>query len=284
MPTVSQTGVLTGNSPGTAVITALSEGQSGSSSLTVSPIPVASVSVTLADGTITDAQTTQATATALDANGNVLSGRTIVWTSDNTLVATVSPSGVVTAIGAGSARIRASTGGQAGTTALTVIPSVAAVVLSPSPANVVIGSTLRLTAETRDANGAVLSGRSVSWSSAASSIASVSASGVVTAISIGDATITATSEGKSGTSAITVVPVPVAIVTVSLASTSIIAGQTTQATATTRDTAGTILSGRTISWSSGNPAIATVSSGGLVTGVAAGMVQIIAMSEGITGS
>ena len=167
------------------------------------------MSVTLASGTITDAQTTQATAVVRDADGNVLTGRTITWSSDNTAVATVSVSGVVTAVAAGSAQIRATSGGQTGSAALTVIPKVAAVIVSPPSANVVMGTTLQLAAETRDANNNVLSGRTVTWSSDAPSIASVSASGLVTAVAIGGATITATSEGKTGTSSITVVPVPV---------------------------------------------------------------------------
>jgi len=281
---VSASGLVTANSPGTATITATSEGQTGTSSVTVSPIPVASVSVTLAAATVTDAQTTQATAVLRDAGGNVLTGRTIVWTSDNPAVATVSSSGLVTAVAAGAAQIRASSGGQTGGAALTVIPRVAAVVVTPPSKNVVVGSTFQLAVETRDASNNVLTGRTVTWSSNAPSIASVSTGGLVTAVALGNATITAASEGQIGTSSITVVPVPVALVTVSLASTSITAIQTTQATATTRDANGVILTGRTVTWSSGNNAIATVSPTGLVTAVSAGSVQIIAMSEGKTGS
>jgi uncharacterized protein YjdB len=281
---VSASGVVTAVSPGAATVTATSEGQGGASSVTVSPVPVATVGVTLASATITDAQTTQATATVRDADGNVLTGRTINWTSDNTAVATVSPTGVVTAVSPGSAHIRAATGGQNGNATLTVIPRVAAVVVSPASANVVLGSTLQLTVEARDANNNVLTGRSITWSSNASSIASVSTSGLVSGLTLGGATITAASEGQNGTSAITVVPVPVALVTVSLASTSITAGQTTQSTAMTRDAAGNILTGRSVTWSSGNPAAATVSATGLVTSVAPGSVQIIATSETKTGS
>jgi uncharacterized protein YjdB len=282
--TVSQSGLVSAISSGTATITATSEGQSGTSSLTVSPIPVASVIVTLASSTITDAQTTQATAVDKDADGNVLTGRTISWSSDNTAVATVSPTGVVSAVAAGSTQIRATSGGQTGSAPLTVIPRVAAVIVSPSSANVIIGNNLQLAAETRDANSNVLTGRTVTWSSSAPSIATVSASGLVTSVALGSVTITATSEGKAGTSSISVVPVPVAIVTVSLASTSITVGQGTQATATTRDSTGAILNGRSVTWTSGNNAVATVSSTGLVTSVSSGSVQIVATSEGKTGS
>lgn len=76
---------------------------------------------------------------------------------------------------------------------------------------------------------------------------------------------------------------PVATAEVALAPADIIVGQTSQATATLRDAAGTVLTGRTINWSSSNTAVATISSTGLVTGVTAGTSQISATSEGKSG-
>src|SRR5439155_18708328 len=68
-------------------------------------------------------QTVQLTATPRDANGNVLSGRTITWSSDNATVATVSTSGLVTAKVAGSAMITATSEGQSGSASITVTAS-----------------------------------------------------------------------------------------------------------------------------------------------------------------
>ncbi len=64
--------------------------------------------------------------------------------------------------------------------------------------------TVQLAAVTRDAGGAVLTGRAVAWSPGTPAVASVSAAGVVTALSSGASTITATSEGRTGTANITV--------------------------------------------------------------------------------
>src|SRR5207247_6811426 len=90
---------------------------------------------------------------------------------------------------------------------------------------------------------------------------------LVTGVAVGGATVTATSEGQSGTAAVTVNLVPVASVTVSPASASIRVGQLVQLTATLKDASGTVLSGRVISWVSSAPGVAAVSTGGLVTGV-----------------
>src|SRR5439155_19288949 len=110
----------------------------------------------------------------------------------------------------------------------------------------------------------------VAWSSSDATVATVSYSGLVCGVTPGTATITATSEGKSGTSAVTVTPVPVASVDVTPPSGSVQAGQTVPLTATPKDAGGTPLSGRTVTWSSSNTAVATVSNGGLVSGITPG--------------
>jgi hypothetical protein len=106
----------------------------------------------------------------------------------------------------------------------------------------------------------------------------------VSAVAAGSANIIATSEGKSGQATVSVTSVAVASVSVSVASNSINVGQTTQATAVTRDANNNVLTGRQIAWSSSNTSVATVNSSGLVTGVAPGMVTILATSEGKSGS
>src|SRR5439155_15153481 len=99
--------------------------------------------------------------------------------------------------------------------------------------------------------------------------------------------ITATREGRAGRAAVAVndVPVaPVASVSVSPAATGLLVGQSVQLTATLKDAAGNVLSGRSVVWISSAWGVATVSASGLVTGAAAGVVTIMATSEGQTGS
>src|SRR5205809_159788 len=113
--------------------------------------------------------------------------------------------------------------------------SVATVDVTPATVNVTVGGTVQLVATPRDANGTPLSGRSVSWTSSNAGVASVTGSGLVTGVGAGSATITATSEGKNGTSAITVTFVPVVSVAVTPASASVNEGRTVQLTATPKD-------------------------------------------------
>jgi hypothetical protein len=87
---------------------------------------------------------------------------------------------------------------------LEVRPSVTSVVVAPSSASMPIGASTQLTATPRDATGNALTDRVVTWASDDSAVATVSATGLVAAVALGSAMITATSDGTSGTAAITV--------------------------------------------------------------------------------
>jgi len=283
--TVSADGAVSCLGAGATTITATSEGKTGGAAITVTQLPVASVTVTPATASVMVGQAAQFTAIPKDANGFALAGRVVTWASSNTAVATVNASGLVTGVAVGSATITATSEGKNGTAALTVsnVP-VASVAVSPTSGSVQAGQTLQLTATPKDASGAPLAGRVVTWASSNTAVATVNGSGLVTGVAAGSATTTATSEGQSGSAGITVTAVPVASVTVSPASASVPVGQTAQLTATPKDASGTPLAGRVVTWASTNTAVATVNGSGLVTGVAAGSATITATSEGQSGS
>ncbi len=170
-----------------------------------SPPSVATVTVTLSSSALVVGQSATASAVLRDGAGAVLTGRSISWSSGSSAIATVSATGLVTAVGAGTTTIVATSEGQAGSASVSVTPASVASVAVTLSSPLAVAQTTQATAVARDAAGNVLAGRSVSWSSSASSIASVSASGLVTAESAGEATIAATSEGVSGTALVTVV-------------------------------------------------------------------------------
>jgi len=162
--------------------------------------------------------------------------------------------------------------------------AVASVTVSPAAPSVQVGATLQLGDATKDSTGNLLTGRTVSWMTSNPAVATVSAGGLVTGVAAGSATITATSEGKSGTSAMTVTNVPVASVTVTPAIASLLMGATLHLTATLKDALGNPLSGRVVTWASSAPGVAAVSGTGLATGLGIGAVTITATSEGRSGS
>ncbi|HEY9504807.1 MAG TPA: Ig-like domain-containing protein [Gemmatimonadales bacterium] len=81
---------------------------------------------------------------------------------------------------------------------------VATVMVAPSTSSILVGSEMQLQATTLDANGGTLSGRQITWATSDPTSATVSSSGVVTGVAEGDATVTASSETKTGSAAVTV--------------------------------------------------------------------------------
>jgi uncharacterized protein YjdB len=255
------------------------------------PPVVSTVAVDPAAPSIGVGATVALQATARDANGNVISGRTFTWSTSDGNVATVSSAGVVSGIAAGSATVTASVAGKSGTSTVTVTavapppPVVTTVTIAPASASVAAGSTVALTATVKDAQGNVMTGQTIAWTSSNTAAATVNASGVVTGVAAGSATITATCAGKTGTSAITVTAVAPVVTTVMVSppSATIAAGATVALSATVKDAQGNVMTGQTITWTS-NSAAATVNSSGVVTGVAAGSATITATCSGKTGT
>jgi uncharacterized protein YjdB len=202
--TVSDAGLVTALALGEAIVSATSEGVSGSTTAHVAPAPVASVRVTPSTLGLAIGETGALAAAALDAAGNVLPGRVAVWASADEAIATVSDAGVVTGVGAGGIAVRATIEGKSSTATVTVRAPVGSVSVSPESQSLVVGQSVPFTPTLRDEAGNVLVGRSVTWESSDAAVARVSASGVVTALAVGAATITATSEGKSGSATVAV--------------------------------------------------------------------------------
>ncbi|MEP6834736.1 MAG: Ig-like domain-containing protein [Gemmatimonas sp.] len=283
--TVSASGLVTAKGPGTANITASSEGKTGSAPVTVTLVPVAHVTVSLASPNRFVAEKTQATAVLTDSAGNVLTGRAVLWTSSNATVASVTVAGLVSALAPGSADITATSETIVGKAPITVtLAPVATIVVTLANPSRFVGQTTQASAVLRDASGNVLTGRTIVWSSADQTVATVTSLGLVSAVGPGTKNITATSEGISASAALTVSLVPVSTVVVSAPQTALQTGQTSQATAVTRDSIGVVLTGRPIAWSTSNASAATVSATGLITAGAPGNATITATSEGKTGT
>lgn len=91
-----------------------------------------------------------------------------------------------------------------GTFAVLRLPPVASVTITPAPLDLPLGMQAPLVATLKDAQGNVLTGRPVSWTSSLGNIATIDGTGLATSAAVGTTTITATSEGINGTLALNV--------------------------------------------------------------------------------
>src|SRR5262249_54210189 len=160
----STSGLVTAVAPGTATITATSEAKSGTSTITVSLVPVSTVVVQPGTNNIRVTGTTQLTAATLDSIGGVLTGRAVTWASSDPTVAGVTTSGLVTGLKAGTVTITATSEGKNGTASVNVTPiPVASVTVAPPTKSLLVTQSFALTATVRDSAGNVVTDRIVTW-------------------------------------------------------------------------------------------------------------------------
>jgi gliding motility-associated-like protein len=268
--TVSAAGLVTGVSAGICNIIYTITGGCGG---TVSALRSVTINSNASITSVTGASPLCIAGTATyTANGVVLGGGTGAWSSSNAAIATVSAAGLVTGISAGTCNIIYTiTGGCGGMVsaqrAVTINPN-ASITSVAGASPLCIGGTA-----TYIPNGVVLSGGTGAWSSSNTGIATVSAAGLVTGVSAGTCNIIYTITGGCGGTASSQQPVtisPNASLTSVTGPSPLCIGGTATYTAN-----GIVLSGGIGAWSSSNVAIATVSAAGLVTGVSAGICNII---------
>ena len=208
-----------------------------------------------------------ATLTAASSPTNVPGA--ITWTSSAPTIATVSD-GVVTAVGAGTATITASIGSLSATCTVTVeaIP-VTGVSLDKNELSLTTDGTAQLTATVKPENA---TNKSVTWISSDTNIATVSDTGLVTAVAPGSTTITVTTTDgeKTATCAVTVT-IPVTGVSLDQTTLSLDKDETAQLKVTVAPADAT---NQSVTWTSSDPTVATVDTNGNVTAVGAGTATI----------
>ena len=286
--TVSGGGLITALANGTAIVTATSGSVSGSDTLTVSGATLVSIAVTPANPSIFDGKTQQLTATGTYNDGSTQDITSKVsWTGALSGVVNLSTAGLVTALGPGTATVTATSGSITGSDTVTV-PAVNLVSIAISPANPSVpkGETQQLiaTGTYNDGSTQDISSK-VTWSGAVPGVVDLNATGLVTATSLGTATIAAAEGSISGTTVITVsaaIPVSLAL---SPAAPSITVGFTQQFRAVELFSDGTRRTVTThATWTSSDPDIATVSASGIATGADLGTASISASYRSVSGS
>ncbi|WP_164849937.1 Ig-like domain-containing protein [Mucilaginibacter limnophilus] len=277
--TVSETGVVTAKAGGKATITARSEDEDKTATMQVTvngPVSVTGVTLNYATATLSVGMTQQLAATIAPANAT---DKKVTWRSDNEAVATVNANGLVTAISTGSATIMVTTanGAKTATSLITVTPAVnvADVVISPRDFELIRGNTQQMTIAITPNNA---TNKAVSYTTGNAAVATVSASGLVTAVGNGTTTITVTTAdgAKTATTTITVNPVNVTSIAISPGQVRIEIGSTQQLTTTILPADA---DNKGVTWSSSNDRVATVSANGLLTGVSAGAAIVTATTN-----
>jgi uncharacterized protein YjdB len=236
--------------------------------------PVTGISLNQTTASLNAGTTLQLTATVAPNNAT---NKAITWTSATPTVATVDANGLITAVASGTSVITATTvsGGFTATCTVTVtgssVVAVTGIALSQTTAEVTAGSTLQLVALVSPTNA---TNKAVTWTSSSPTVASINANGLVTAITPNSVAViiaTTADGGYSATCTVTTKASGIVLNPFELTQKmlSLYPGQTVVLALTAPQHFN-------VTWSSSNPSVATVSSTGVVTTIAAGTTQIIA--------
>jgi uncharacterized protein YjdB len=248
---------------------------------------VTSVVVTPGSATLAALGATQGfAAEGRDANGHLVAGVTFTWASGDPSVATIdAAAGVATAEANGGTTITADAGTASGSAALTVAQEVVTVTVFPGAVTLTaLGATQQLIATGYDANGFFVAGAAFTWSSADPSIVTVDpASGVVTAVANGSATVTGVAGSGAGSATVTVSQEVASVVVTPDSATLTGIEQVQQFAAEARDANGNPMTGITFVWASDDTAVATVDATGRAVSRAVGVARISATVGGVSG-
>jgi hypothetical protein len=281
---ISSTGLVTTKASGNCTVTARVGGISGSLNLTVAPALI-SISVNPAAPSIAPGTTQQflATGTYSDSSTQNLTG-VVTWSSSNTAIASVSSTtptkGLASAVSAGSTTITASFGSVSGTSVLTVTSAVAtSIAVAPINPSLALGLSQQFTANATFSDGSSQDVTGVAtWKSSATSIASITTSGLATGKNVGSTIISAAFQSANDSTSLTVNAANLISIAITPANGSIAQGTNLQLIATgTFNDGGTRDITHQVTWSSSNTAVATVAaSNGSLVGKNPGLITIIA--------
>ncbi len=279
-------GVVTAVAPGTATISASVGTKTGSATITIPSATVKSLTVTPATGTVGIQGTVafQAVVTLSDATTQDVTSATAVWTSSNTKVATVASGGLATGLSAGTTTISAAIAGVNGSATLTVTAAtLVSIAVTPTNPTLGVGVSQLFTATGSFSDGSVSDISSeATWASSATSVATIdTTSHLGASLAAGTTKISATIGMISGSTTLTVTTASLTSIAVTPATSKIAVKGTTGLTATgTYSDNTTVDLTQSVTWSSSDATIATVSNAsgtlGVVTGIAGGSATISA--------
>ena len=256
--------------------------------MTVSAAVLQSIAVTPANPSIADGTTLQfsATGTYSDSSTQDLTSQ-VTWASATTSVATITAAGLATAVATGTSSISATLGAISGSTVLTVGAAVLqSIAVTPANPSVPKGLTQQFTATGTYSDSSTQDLTSqVTWASATTSVATIHAAGLATAVATGTSSISAMLGGISGSTLLTVTAAALESISVTPADPAIPVGevQPFTATGTYSDNSTQDLTSQ-VTWASATTSVATIASDGLASGLAAGTTTVSATLGDVIGS
>jgi len=288
-------GVVSGQSAGTAQIRATLGAVSGEATLAVTAATLSSISVTPVVSVVTVGLSRQFIATGIYSDGSTLNiSQTVVWASSDIQTATMNAngnlnSGLATGVAAGTVQISATSGSVSGAATLNVTTaSLSSISVTPLNPVVVMGLTQQFNAIGLYSDGSTADLTAVAnWTSGTVAVASLNASqelnsGLATALSAGNSVIRAVVDAVEGSTTLTVTAATLVSINVTPGTASALVTETEQFTATGTYSDGSVINITTnVLWISSDTLVAAMNASnqpnsGLATAIATGVTNVTA--------
>jgi len=293
-----KTSLFIAKAAGTTTVTASAGNESAEALVTVTAAaqvdPVfASIVIKPPEATLEVGETKEFAATALDQDGNEISGLEIAWTSSDETIGTIGEAtGLFTALAAGTTTITATAGDRSAEATVTVTaedpiePVIASLRLTPPRATLEVGDDQRFMVTAFDQDNNIISAGEVTWESSDDAVGTINASGIFTALAEGTVTITAETGDVSAQATITVnAPAPAfGMIVVSPSAVTLETGDTLQFDVIAFDPFGNIVEDAEITWMCCDENVGMIDDCGVFTAVCGGTTTVTATGDGATGT
>lgn len=273
--TVDETGIVTAIAIGSTTIKATSVSNpdiSGECLITVVPTPVSSITLSQSSVSIKVGGSVKIDASVLPESAT---NKAIVWTVANPEIASVDENGLVTGLALGTTNLTATAADDGGASAICVVnviptPAESITIDTPERTSFKVGESIQLSASVLPENATY---KTVTWTSSDSNIIAINSNGIATAISVGEAIITATnSAGQTSTITLTVIPTLAESLSVFPQSITLKVGESGNIAVTI---APSITTNKSVLYRSANETVATVDDNGVITGVGLGETEVV---------
>jgi hypothetical protein len=285
---INAQGNLTGLTQGAAQVSAATQGVTGDASVSVGPPVLISIAVDAKQSSLPlgESETVTATGTFSDGSTQDLT-QSVAWQASPSTVAKINSQGNLTSLAQGSAQVSAAYQGITGNVSVTVGPAaLLRITVSATQSSLPLGKSESLTATGSFSDGSTQDlTASVTWQASPPAVATINAQGDLTSLAQGSAQVSATYQGITGNTSITIGTAALMSLAVNATQSSLPLGESELLTATGSFSDGTTKNlSSSVTWKASPSTVARISTQGSLTGLVQGTAEVSAVSQGITGN
>lgn len=285
---INAQGEVTGLTQGSAQVSAAAQSVTADASVTVGPPALLSIAVSASQPSLPLGESESLTATGSFSNGSAQDlTQSVTWQTSPSTVAKINSHGDLTSLAPGSAQVSAAYQGITGNASITIGPAALLhITVVAIQSSLPLGESEPLTATGSFSDGSTQDlTASVTWKASPSAVATINAQGELKSLSLGSTQVSASYQGLTGNTSITIGTAALMSIAVTATQSSLPLGESEPLTATGSFSDGTTKPlSSSVTWRANPATVAKINAQGNLTALAQGVAQVSAVSQEVTGS